>query len=195
MTVDKTLIQELRTLTGVGVMDAKKSLEKTDGDIDKAVELLKKQGQKVAAKKQSRATKEGVVGFYVHSNNKVASMVALACESDFVAKTDDFKALAHDLAMQVAAADPLYISPEDVPAEVIKKEKKIFEEQLRQGKKPEKIRDNIIKGKLEKFYAEVCLLKQPFIKEDKKIIEQLIQEKVLKLGENVQVKEFKRMSL
>jgi len=195
MTIDKILVKKLRDTTGIGIMDAKKALQETSGDIDKAVELLKKQGQKVAAKKQSRDTQEGIIGSYIHSNSRVASFVALACESDFVAKTDDFKELAHDIAMQVAAVDPQYISPEDVPAEEIEKEKEIIKEQLKKEKKPEKVLDNIIKGKIEKYCSEVCLLKQPFIKDDKQTIEQLIQDKVLKLGENIQVKEFKRVAL
>jgi len=195
MNVDKELIQKLREQTGVGIMDAKKALQETDGDFDKAIELMKKQGQKVAAKKQDRETNEGTIGTYLHSNGKVVGIAAVACESDFVGKTEDFKDLAHDLAMQVAAADPQYISPADVPAEVIEKEKEIFQEQLKKEKKPQNVMDNIIKGKMDKYYSEVCLLKQPFIKDDKMTIEQLIQEKVLKLGENIQVKEIVKVTL
>lgn len=195
MKIDTKLIQQLREQTGAGIMVAKKALEETNSDVEKAIDLMKKQGQKVASKKQDRATKEGIVGSYVHTNNKVAAMVALACESDFVANTDDFKELAHDLAMQVVATNPTYISPEEVPANVIAKEKEVFEEQLKSENKPEKIWENIIAGKLEKYYSEVCFLKQAFLKDDKVTVEQLIQDKILKLGENIQIKEFKIISL
>lgn len=195
MNIDKELIQKLRQATGVGIMDAKKALQETDGDFDKAIELMKKQGQKVAAKKQDRETNEGTIGTYIHSNGKVVGIAAVACESDFVGNTEDFKSLAHDIAMQVAAADPIYISPEDVPAEILDKEKEIFTELLKKENKPANIIENIVKGKVEKYYSEVCLLKQPFIKDDKLTIEQLIQEKVLKLGENIKVKEIKKISL
>lgn len=195
MKIDTAAIQQLRGMTGAGIMDAKRALEESGGDVDNAIEHLKKQGRKIAAKKQERETKEGFIGSYVHTNGKVATLVALACESDFVADTDDFHQLAHDLAMQVAATDPQYVSPDEIPEEVIAKEKEIFEEQLKKENKPEKIWEKIIAGKLEKFYEEVCLLKQPFIKEDKKTIEQLMNEKVLKLGENIQIKEIKRVVL
>ncbi len=195
MNIDTKKIQKLRQETGVGMMDAKEALQECDGDYQKAVEHLKKQGQKVAAKKQERQTNEGVIGSYVHANGKVASLVALACESDFVARTEDFKALAHDLAMQVAATDPSYISPDEIPEEVIAKEKEIYNQQLEKENKPENVREKILQGKLEKYYSEVCLLRQPYIKEDKKKVEALIHDMVLKLGENIQVKEIKRVVL
>ncbi|MBW2646905.1 MAG: elongation factor Ts [Deltaproteobacteria bacterium] len=195
MKIDTATIQQFREMTGAGIMDAKKALEESGGDVGKAIEYLKKQGQKVAAKKQERETKEGFIGSYVHTNGKVATLVALACESDFVANTDDFHQLAHDLAMQVAATDPQYVSPNEIPEDVIAKEREIFEEQLKKENRPEKIWEKIITGKLKKFYEESCLLKQPFIKEDKKTIEQLVNEKVLKLGENIQIKEIKRVVL
>ena len=195
MTIDTATIQKLREYTGVGLMDAKAALEKNDGDYDKAIDYLKKQGQKVAAKKQDRTTAEGVVGSYVHANGKVASLAAVSCETDFVAKTDDFQDLAHDIAMQVAATDPQYVAPADVPAASIEKEKEIYQEQLRQEGKPEAIWEKIITGKLEKYYAEVCLVKQPFIKNDDMTIEQLIQEYVVKLGENIRITEFHRIAL
>ncbi|MFA6098290.1 MAG: translation elongation factor Ts [Patescibacteria group bacterium] len=195
MAITTENIKKLREQTGVGIMDAKTALKNNDGDFTKAIDYLKKQGQKVAEKKQDRKTKEGAIGYYIHANHKVAALVALACESDFVANTDDFRDLAHDLAMQVAATDPTYISPKDVPAEIIGKEKEIYSAQLKKDKKPDNIIDKIIKGKLDKFYSEVCLIKQPFIKEDKKTIEDIINEKILKLGENIQIKEIKKMSL
>jgi len=176
-------------------MDAKRALTEAAGDPKKALDILKKQGQKIAVKKQDRQTNQGLVGAYVHANGRVAALVSLACESDFVANTDTFKELAHDIAMHVAAMDPEYVRPEDVPADVIAHEKELFAGQLKEGGKPEKLWDGIIAGKLNKMFGDVCLLKQPFIKEDKKTIEQLIQEYILKLGENIQIKGFKRIAL
>ncbi|MFA6553802.1 MAG: translation elongation factor Ts [Patescibacteria group bacterium] len=195
MSISTQDIQKLREETGAGIMDAKRALLESDGDFAKALVYMKKQGQKVAAKKQDRQTKQGTVGAYVHANGRVAALVAVACESDFVANTDTFHELAHDLAMHVAAVDPKYIRPEDVPADAVLAEKDIFMAQIRESGKPEKLWEGIVQGKLNKFYSEVCLVKQPFIKEDKKTIEQLIQERILKLGENIQIKGFKRISL
>ena len=151
MKIDTKTIQKLRAKTGVGIMNAKRALQESSGDYDKAVEFLKKQGQKVAAKKQERQTKEGIIGYYIHANGKIAALVAVACESDFVAKTDDFKELAHDLAMQVAAVNPEWIKPEDIPLEIIKKEKELIQENLPQNK-PQQVQDKIIQGKLNKFF-------------------------------------------
>jgi len=176
-------------------MDVKEALAEFNGDVDKALESLRKKGQKIAATKQDRQTKEGLIGYYVHANGKIAALVAVACETDFVARTDDFKNLVHDLAMQVAATNPLYLSPNEVPAGVINKEKEIYSEQLKKEGKPEKVLDKIVDGKLAKYYQEVCLLKQLFIKDDKRSIEQLLQEVIAKLGENIQIKEFKRLNL
>ncbi|MBU0597561.1 elongation factor Ts [Patescibacteria group bacterium] len=195
MAITTDLIQKLRNETGVGIMDAKKALQETDGDIQGAVVFLKKKGQKIAAKKQVRSTNEGFIGSYVHANGKIACLVAIACESDFVAKTEDFKKLAHDIAMQITAVNPQYISPDEIPEDILAKEKEIIEEQLKNEKKPEKVIDKIVSGKLEKYYSEVCLMKQPFIKEDKKTVEELIQENVMKLGENIKIKEFTRIEL
>jgi elongation factor Ts len=195
MTITTQDIQKLREATGAGIMDAKRALEQAGGDMSKALEVLRKQGQKIAVKKQDRQTNQGTVGAYVHANGRVAALVAVACESDFVEKTETFQELAHDLAMQVAAVDPLYIKPEDVPAEIVEKEKEEFAAQLKASGKPEKLWDGIIQGKMNKFYSGSCLTKQPFIKEDKKTVEQLIQEHILKLGENIQIKGFKRIAL
>ncbi len=195
MSIDTATIQKLREQTGVGLMDAKAALEKSDGNYEQAIDYLKKQGQKVAAKKQDRTTAEGTIGSYVHANGKVASLAAISCETDFVAKTDDFQHLAHDIAMQVAATDPQYLAPAEVPTEIIAKEKEIYQTQLRQEDKPESIWEKIIAGKLEKYYADACLVKQPFIKNDDITIEQLIQEHVVKLGENIKIAEFQRIAL
>ncbi|MFA5134492.1 MAG: translation elongation factor Ts [Patescibacteria group bacterium] len=195
MAIEISLIRQLRERTGVGMMDAKRALEETGGDSEKAVEYLKKQGQKVAAKKQNRETREGIIGAYVHANGKVAAVIAIACESDFVAKTEEMKELAHDIAMQIAATDPAYLTPADVPVEILDKEKEIFKAQLEREGKPEHIREKIIEGKVQKFYSAVCLSKQPFIKDDQQTIEQLIHEKIMKLGENIQLREYKRIAL
>lgn len=195
MAIETSLILKLREETGVGMMDAKSALEATDGDYQKAVDHLKKLGKQVALKKQDRSTKEGIVGSYIHANGKVAALVALACETDFVEKTDNFQTLAHDLAMHVAAADPQYLAPTDVPASVVDHERDIFREQLKREGKPAAMIEKIITGKLKKFYSECCFLQQPFIKDDSVTIEELIQQQVLKLGENIQIKEFKRIAL
>lgn len=195
MNFDSQLIKKLREETGAGVLDCQKALLKTNGDIKKAINLLRAKGQLIASQKQTRKTKDGLIGIYLHSNGRVGSLVAVACETDFVARTDDFKELVHDLAMQVAATHPLYLKPEDVPNEVIEEERQNIKEQLKDEGKSKKILDKIVTGKLNKYFEEVCLLKQPFIKDDKRTIEQLIQEKIAKLGENIQIKDFKRLSL
>lgn len=173
-------------------MDAKRALEAADGDVAKAIDHLRRAGRKVAAAKSERAVTEGVVGAYIHANHKVGALVAVACETDFVARTDDFRQLAHDLAMHVAALNPQYLKPEDVPAEVVAKETDIYRAQLKAEGKPAAKWDTIIAGKLKKFYAEVCLLEQPFVKDDSKTIGQLIVEAVARLGENIQVRGFSR---
>ncbi|MBI5037924.1 MAG: elongation factor Ts [Candidatus Kerfeldbacteria bacterium] len=195
MPIDTATIQKLRVMTGAGIMDAKKALTEVNGDIDAALEYLKKHGQKVAAQKQDRVARDGVIGTYLHANKKLAALVLLACETDFVAKTEDFQNLAHDIAMQVAAMDPQYVRPEDIPAEVIEKEKDIFRAQLKQEGKPEKMWDAIIEGKLKKYYTEVCLLHQAFVKDEDKTINDLVTAVIAKLGENIQVKRFTRISL
>ena len=195
MPIDQSQIVKLRSQTGIGMMDCKRALEKTQGDFDKALKELKKQGKVKAAKKQEREAREGLIGSYIHSNQKVVALVELNCETDFVARNEDFKQLAHDLAMQVAATNPQYLAPDDVPEEVKEEEKEIFKTQLKKEGKPKKVIEKIIEGKLAKFYEEVCLLKQTYIKDDKKKVEEIITEKVAKIGENIQVGKFVRFSL
>jgi len=195
MGTELNLIKKLRDETGAGIVDCQKALAKTNDNLEKAIILLRKEGQKIVAKKQERQTKQGLVGIYLHSNGKVGAIVALNCETDFVARTEEFKELAHDLAMQVAAANPLYLAPEDVPAQVIKQEEDIYHEQLVNEGKSRAILDKIVKGKMDKYFEEVCLLRQKFIKDDKKIIDELIKERIAKFGENIQIKDFKRLSL
>lgn len=186
------LIAKLRKMTGAGMMDCKKALEEAGDDMDKAVEVLRKKGALKAAKKGERATGDGLVHAYVHSNGKVGALVQVLCETDFVARTDEFKQLVHDIAMQVTAMDPLYLSPEDVPTEVIEKEKEIYLEKI--NDKPADVKDKIIEGKLGKFYAENCLLNQSFFKDEDVTIEELIQQKIVKIGENIRIERFERFT-
>ncbi|MGB0757195.1 MAG: translation elongation factor Ts [Patescibacteria group bacterium] len=195
MSITAEAVKKLREATGAGMMDAKKALEETNGDMDAAVEYLRKAGQKIAAKKADRSTGEGIVGMYVHSNGKIAAMVKVLCETDFVARTDDFKALANDLAMQVAAMNPQYITSDEVPQDVKDKELSIYKEEMKESGKPEDIIQKIAEGKLDKYYSDVCLMKQSFIKDDKLTIEKWFTEMIAKLGENIQVTEFHRFSI
>ncbi len=188
-------IQKLRQQTGVGILEAKKALTAAQGDMALAMENLRKAGQKLAAAKSARSAAEGVVGTYLHPNGKISAMVGLACETDFVARTDDFKNLAHDLAMHIAAANPQYLQSADVPATVVAKEREIFQAQLKAEGKPAKMWTKIVTGKLEKFYAENCLLNQPFIKDDAKTVTQVIEAMVTKFGENIKVNSFARLSV
>lgn len=195
MTITAEAVKQLREATGAGMMDAKKALTETNGNMEAAIEHLRKQGQKIAAKKADRSTGEGVVGTYVHSNGKIAAMVKVLCETDFVARTDDFKQLANDLAMQVAAMSPQYTTPDEVPEEIKVKEREIYMEEMKDSGKPEDIIAKIADGKLDKYFSEVCLLKQSFIKDDSKSVEQWLTEMIAKLGENIQVTGFTRVSI
>ncbi|SNR73301.1 translation elongation factor Ts [Desulfurobacterium atlanticum] len=188
-------IKELRAKTGAGIVDCKKALQEADGDIEKALEILRKKGAAKAAKKADRATAEGIVVSYIHAGGKVGALVEINCETDFVARTDDFKALGHEIAMQVAAMNPKYVSREEVPAEIIEKEKEILKEQALAEGKPEHIVEKIVEGRLNKFYSENCLLEQPWIKDDSKTIGDLVKEYITKLGENIKVKRFCRFGV
>lgn len=195
MNITTADIQKLREQTGVGMMDAKKALTAAEGDMTAAVEALRKKGQKIAASKSDRAVKEGAVGTYVHSNGKIAALVAVACETDFVARTDAFQELIKDLAMHVAAMNPTYLKPEDVPAEVVAKEQEIYREQLLAEGKPGAMLEKILPGKLKKFYSDTCFLEQTFVKDDSLTIAQLVESTIAKLGENIQVTAFSRLAV
>ena len=196
MALDTKLITKIRQSTGAGVNDVRNALEEAGNNEDKAIEILRKKGASKAAKKMAeRTTGEGVVHSYIHANGKIGSMVQLQCETDFVARNEDFQVLAHDIAMHIAAATPQYLKPEDVPAEILDKEKEIYAEQLKAEGKPKNMLDKILAGKLEKFYTEVCLLKQPFVKDDKVTIEKLIEQAVAKLGEKIEVVNFTRFQI
>lgn len=182
-------IQKFRENTGAGMMDAKKALEEAQGNENKALEILRKHGQKIAAKKQvERSAKEGLVESYIHAGGKVGSILILACETDFVAKNNEFKSLAHEIAMQIAAMQPEYIARQNVPANIVEKEKEIYKEQLAKEGKPAAMLEKIAVGKMEKFYEQNCLLNQKYIKDDKKTVNDLIVEATAKLGEKIEVK-------
>ncbi len=189
------LVKQLRERTGAGMMECKKALEKTNGDVEKAVDELRKQGAAAADKKATRSAQQGVIGAYIHQGNQLGVLMEVNCESDFVARTDDFQELVKDLAMQVAAADPKFVRREDVTPEVVEKEREIARERARNENKPEKIWDKIIEGRIEKFYEEVCLLEQPFIKDNSITVNDLVKQKVAKLGENLVVARFARFKV
>jgi elongation factor Ts len=192
MAITMEQVKELRERTGAGVLDSKKTLEETNGDIDRAIELLRERGMVKAAKKASREANEGIVEPYIHLGGKIGVLVELNCETDFVARTADFKALAHDLALHVAAAAPRYVSREEVASEELEKEREIYIAAAREEGKPENIAQKIAEGRLNKFYEEAVLLEQPFVKDPSKRIEELIRESIAKLGENIVVRRFAR---
>lgn len=195
MAITMDQVKELRGQTGAGVVDAKKALEENKGDVEKAVAWLREHGKAKAAKKADRETHEGVVGVYVHSNNKLAVLVSLLCETDFVARNEKFQALARDIAMHAAAMEPLVVRPEDVPAEEVAAEKDLALKHIEAEGKPAEIAEKIVEGKLKKFREERALLTQPFVKDPQKTINQLIEEAIHELGENITIKEFKRVTV
>ena len=193
MAVTLEQIKELRFRTGVGISACKTALEKSNGDFDKATILLRKQGIAKAAKRADKAAAEGIIGVYLHSNGKVAAMVELNCETDFTARSDDFKQAAHDFAMQVAAMNPEYKDSESVPADVLEKEKEIYREELKKANKPDNIVEKIIEGKLRRFYEGHCLLNQKYFKDDSKTIEDCLNELIAKIGERIEIGSFNRI--
>lgn len=185
-------VKELRQRTGAGMMDCKKALEEADGDMDKAITYLREKGLAAAAKKAGRIAAEGLVDAYIHLGGRIGVLIEVNCETDFVAKTDEFKSFVRDMAMQVAAAKPDYVSRDDVPEDVINREKEIYRAAALNEGKPEKIVDRIVAGRLEKFFQEVCLLEQPFIKDSDKTVQEVLQEKIAKIGENITIRRFVR---
>ena len=188
-------VKQLRAKTGAGMMDCKAALAEAGGDMDKAIDLLRKRGLASAAKRAGRATRDGVIGHYIHLGGKVGVLVEVNCETDFVARTDDFQTLARELAMQVAAADPKYVGREDVPADVLEKEREIYRAQFAASGKPAQVIDKIAEGKLESYYAQACLLEQPSVRDPSLTIKQMIASAVAKTGENVTVSRFVRFKL
>lgn len=187
------LIKELREQTGAGIMDVKEALEESGGDKDAAIEVLRKKGLAKQAKKADRVANEGLVESYIHAGGRIGVLVEVNCETDFVARTDDFKNLVKEIALHIAASNPLYISSEEVPAEVIEKEKEIYKEQA--GDKPEDILEKMLEGKVNKYLEEVCLLNQPYVKNPDQTIGELLGEATGKMGENIQVRRFARFML
>src|SRR5690242_20621728 len=188
--ITAALVNELRQRTGAGMMECKKAQVETKGDIAEAEVILRKRGIAGASKKAGRATRQGLIGSYIHAGGQLGVMVEINCESDFVARTDDFKELVHDVAMHIAAADPKFLRREEVPAELLEKEKEIARDRARNEGKPEKVLERIVEGRISKFYEEVCLLDQPFVKEATLTIDQLVKAKIAKLGENMSIARF-----
>lgn len=193
MAITAQMVKELREKTGAGMMECKKALETSGGDFNKAIEILRQKGLATAQKKASREAREGIITSYIHMD-KIGVMLELNCETDFVARNEEFRQLAKDIAMQIAASNPQYIQREDIPQEVIEKEREIYKSQIK-GNKPPQVIEKIVEGKLEKFFEEMCLLDQPFIKEPEKKIKDLITEKVAKFGENIMVRRFVRFQV
>jgi elongation factor Ts len=193
--ITAALVKDLRERTGAGMMECKRALVEAKGDMGDAETLLRKWGIAGAAKKAARATRQGLIGSYIHAGGQLGVLVEVNCESDFVARTDDFKELVHDLAMHIAAADPRFLRKEDVTPEVLEKEKDIARARALAEGKPEKILDRIVEGRLAKFYEEVCLLEQPFVKEATLTVAQLVKTKIAKLGENISVARFVRFKV
>ena len=189
------VVKELRERTGSGMMDCKKALAETNGDVEKAIDYLREKGLAKAAKKASRTASDGRIFHYVHNNFKVGALLELNSETDFVAKTDEFNALGHEIAMHITAANPLYLRPEDVPVEDLEREKEIYRQQLRDEGKPEDRIEKIVEGKIRKFYETTCLMEQAYIRDPDKKIGDLVVEMIAKLGENIVVKRFARFMI
>jgi elongation factor Ts len=189
------MVKELRQETGAGVLDCKEALVVSDGDFEKAAAYLREKGMAAAAKRATREATEGLIGSYIHAGSRVGALVEVNCETDFVANTDQFQELAHDLAMQVVAAKPLYLAPEDVPAEVVEEESANFRAEMKDSGKPEEILDKIVEGKLKKYYEEICLMEQPFIKDTAITVRELVQQHNALLGENIVLRRFVRFEI
>jgi elongation factor Ts len=193
--IGKEMVKALRERTGAGVLDCKRALEETGGDLEEATRLLRQRGLAIAAKKAGRLAEEGLVEAYIHAGGRLGALVEINCETDFVARTEEFQRLAHDLAMQVVASNPHYLRPEDIPPEVIEEKKRLFLSELEAQNKPEHLWERIVEGKLERYYDQVCLLRQPFIKDEGLTVQEVITEGIAKLGENIVIRRFARYEL
>ena len=193
--ITAALVKELRERTGAGMMDCKKALSATDGDLEKAIDFLREKGLAAAAKKAGRVAAEGLVEAYIHGGGRIGVLVEVNCESDFVAKTDAFKELVKDIAMHIAATNPSYLKREEVPTAELEHEQAVLAEQARNEGKPEKIIEKMVAGRIEKYYKEVCLMEQPFVKDPDKTISDLITESIAKIGENISIRRFTRYQL
>lgn len=195
MEITSAMVKELRVKTGAGMMDCKEALTAENGDFEKAIDFLRKKGMSAATKRSSKAAKDGTVASYIHMGGRIGVMVELNCETDFVAKTEDFQALAKDVAMHIAASNPRYVRSDEIPEDALERERAIYRSQLAQEKKPEKMWDKIIEGKLNKYYEEVCLLNQKFIKNTDITVETLTNNMIAKTGENIVIRRFARFLL
>jgi elongation factor Ts len=195
MQITSAMVKELREKTGAGIMDCKEALAAVSGSVEEAVDYLRKKGLQAAAKRSTKATREGVVGSYIHGGGRIGVLVEVNCETDFVARTDEFQDLVRDIAMQVAASAPLYVSRQEVPQDSLERERGILEEQARAAGRPEHILPKIVEGRLEKYFQEVCLLEQPFVKDPDSTVGDLIKSKIAKTGENITVSRFARFAL
>lgn len=195
MNITSQMVKDLRDKTAAGMMDCKKALADTDGDMEKAIDLLRKKGLAVAAKRAGRATSEGVIETYIHAGGKLGVMVELGCETDFVAKNDSFREFARDIAMHIAAANPVSVTREDVPEAILAREKEIYIQQAMESGKPANIAEKMVVGKIEKYLAEICLLEQKFVKNPDLSIQDLLNELVGKMGENISIKRFARFQV
>ena len=195
MATSSEQIKQLREQTGAGVLDCKRALDETNGSFEKAVEILRNKGLAAAAKKADRDASEGLIGNYVHMGSKVAAIVEVNCESDFVARTEQFQTLTRDLAMQIVATSPLYVRREEVPAEIADKQRAVYREELVDSDKPADIIEKIVEGKLDKYFKEICLLEQPFIKDGGVSVGYLVTDSIAKLGENIVVRRFARLEV
>lgn len=195
MEITAGMVKELRQRTGAGVMACKEALEANDGDLEKAIKYLREKGTALAAKKVGRSANDGVISSYIHAGNRIGVLLEVNCETDFVARTEEFRQLVQDIAMQIAAKRPLYVKREDVPESEIEKEKAILRTQALNEGKPERIVDKIVEGRLEKFFSNVCLMEQEFIKDSEKTVGNLINEKIATIGENIVVRRFTRYEL
>jgi elongation factor Ts len=195
LSITSSMVKDLREKTGAGMMDCKEALTKSGGDFEKAIDHLRKKGMSAATKRSSKAAKDGVIASYIHMGGKIGVLVEVNCETDFVAKTDDFRLLAKELTMHIAAANPKYLKSEDIPPDILEREKEIYRSQAMAEKKPEKIWDKIIEGKLKKYYEDVCLLDQKFIKDTAITVGTLVSNMIAKTGENIVVRRFMRFQL
>lgn len=195
MAISAKLVKELRDKTGAGMMDCKKALTETNGDMDKAMEYLREKGIAKAAKKADRLAAEGVVESYIHAGGRIGVLVEVNCETDFVAKTDEFKAFVRDIAMQIAAMNPKYVHSEEIPESEVEKERQLLRQQALEEGKPEKIVDKMVEGRLKKQFKEICLLDQAFVKDPDKTVDQMVKEMIAKIGENINVRRFVRFEM
>ncbi|MBU2500734.1 MAG: translation elongation factor Ts [bacterium] len=195
MSITAKMVKELREATNAGMMDCKKALAECDGDMDKAIEYLRKKGIASAAKKEGRTTSQGIIGSYIHMGGKVGVLVEVACETDFVARTDDFQEFVHNVAMHIAAASPVSVTRDEVDGSLVEKEKEIYREQMKNEGKPDHIIDKIVDGKVDKYYSEVVLLEQKYVKDPDMTIEDYLKSIIGKLGENMQIRRFARYQI